>query len=57
MIQSVLSDIKEFLAFYFILLVMFSCILGILGVGNYQNTGNQKLKEYIEEASNSPDNI
>ena len=45
-----MSDLKEFIAFYIILLVKFSCILSILGVGNYDSTDNEALKGLIKES-------
>ena len=53
MINQVMSDLKEFIAFYIILLVKFSCILSILGVGNYDITDNEALKELIKESQES----
>lgn len=43
MIKNVISDLREFMIFYFILLIMFSVILGVLGVGNYEHTHNEEL--------------
>ena len=36
MIRTVLHDLKIFMTFYFILILMFSAILSILKVGNYE---------------------
>ena len=40
MIKNVVSDLIEFIIFYILLLVMFSVVLGVLGVGNYENSNN-----------------
>ena len=40
MIKNVVSDLMEFIIFYLVLLVMFSVVLGVLGVGNYENSNN-----------------
>jgi hypothetical protein len=57
MIKNVVSDLMEFIVFYILLLIMFSVVLGVLGVGNYENSDNQALKDMIRDAKNDPDNI
>jgi hypothetical protein len=57
MIKNVMRDLLEFMIFYFLLLIMFSVILGVLGLGNFEHSTNQNLKELIKEAEESDQNI
>ena len=43
MIKNVIRDLQEFMIFYFLLLIMFSVILGVLGVGNFEHSTNEEL--------------
>ena len=52
MIRNVIRDLQEFLIFYFLLIIMFSVILGVLGFGNFQNSTNQALLDEIEAEHN-----
>ena len=40
MLNNVIWQLKIFLTFYFILIVMFSLMYGALGLGNYKLDGN-----------------
>ena len=53
MIKNVISDLQEFMIFYFLLLLMFSVILGVLGLGNFEDTQNAELKELMLEAESN----
>lgn len=57
MIKNVMVDLQEFILFYVILLIMFSVILGVLRVGNYETSKNEDLKHIIETHKNNKNNI
>ena len=46
MIYTVVADLKVFLLFFTILIVLFAQIFAVIGVGNYNFDNN--LKEYVE---------
>jgi hypothetical protein len=47
MIYTVVADLKVFLLFFTILVVLFAQIMAVIGIGNYNHENN--LKEYIAE--------
>lgn len=49
MLQNVISDLKIFLLFYFILILLFSLLMGVLGVGNPNVPGSGITKDDIGE--------
>ena len=49
-------DLTQFIYFYCLLLVMFSVILGVLGVGNYRAIDNAVIREKIKEAQEGKHN-
>ena len=53
MINTVVYDLRVFLFFYFILIVLFSMVFAVLGVGNHKVPG--EFKEYMEELETLPD--
>lgn len=40
MMKNVFYDLRVFLLFYFILILMFSAVLGILRLGNYEKSND-----------------
>ena len=50
MIKNVIADLRVFMIFYFLLLLMFSSILGVLGLGIYEDSENMALKKLIKNA-------
>ena len=47
MIYTVVADLKVFLLFFTILVVLFAQIMAVIGVGNYNFENG--LKEYVDE--------
>ena len=57
MIKNVFYDLKVFIWFYILLLIMFSVILGVLGVGNYRAINDEELKEIMRSALEDSHNL
>ena len=49
MMKKVVSDLRNFIIFFAIQIMLFSIILGILNVGNFDNPQDSFIKDYIHE--------
>jgi hypothetical protein len=47
MIYTVIADLKVFLLFFTILIVLFAQIMSVIGVGNYNH--DNALRKYVED--------
>ena len=54
MVRKVLCDLTTFMSFYFILILMFSSILSILKIGNYEVTNDPELRKIRENPLGYP---
>ena len=51
MIKNVIADLRNFLFFFVVQLILFSNILGILYVDNYNHPDNKIIKDTIDETN------